>query len=195
MANIDLNLKSEPVGQHKIRVSWVDAKIQEKTPQTTAVVYGVGLGGFVLSAVITMSGAPIVILVWLVTVGVLMFSYSRRVPLSNMVEFGCEITTHGGHRFNTNEITRIEYGSEGQMTGGTKRKLANGADAPDQTMIRLWLNDSAPHVVSVNNWDNGVNHEIRDTLAKALDTVRKDQAKQNHEATHGKTSDFGMPDF
>jgi hypothetical protein len=191
----NLDLKTEPMGKDRIRVSWTDVKIKEQNAGTILTLVILAFGGFALAMFFTFNGAPIMLLVWIGAIIAFLWAGGQRRTEPNSIEFGRDVTTHQGRQFPTDEITRIEYGSEAQMTGGVKRKLANGADAPDQTMIRMWLNDSAAHPISVNNWQTQVNHEIRDALARALDEVRKSKAKEERTQKFGDQGDLGMPDY
>ena len=51
------------------------------------------------------------------------------------------------------------------------------------------------HNLSKNNWQQQVNHEIRDALAKGLEAVRDLDKQQEHEEKFGVVGDNGMPDY
>jgi len=192
----DLNLRVEQVGPDGIKVSWTDLKFKEDWGAVGNTAFGVGVIITFLGMIpIAMSGGWIVMPVWIGGL-VATFVYMRRPEeVPNSVTFGKTTTKHKDNTFTTSEITRIEYGPETQLTGAqTRTAFANENEQP-QTLIRLWINDNYAYNISLNTWQTQVNHQIRDTLAKALDQVRAGQAQQNHEATHGKQSDFGMPDL
>ena len=71
-----------------------------------------------------------------------------------------------------------------------------GDPMSDPSLIRMWVKDSYAEDISQNDWQNQVNHKIRDALAKALETVRNMDKQQEHEEKFGKVSDdTGMPDY
>ncbi|WP_299855388.1 hypothetical protein [uncultured Roseobacter sp.] len=187
-----LNLKVEPTGNGGAKVSWTDVAKRPDLPIIAHIAFGIWAIGGVFASIV---GGGVVGVIWFVgTIGWPLFLRTN-VDKPNSITFEREVTTHNGQTFPTSQISRIEYGLETQLTGAkTKTAFAMENENP-QTLIRLWVDDSYAHNISLNNWQNQINHEIRDTLAKTLDAVRKVEAEEKHEETHGKSGDFGVPDY
>jgi len=197
---IDLNLKVDRQNDGSIHVSWNDA-VEGAAPKWHAIIGFSGIGLFFfalifsgpLTPIVGDSHAGTVFFGMCVVAGIggflwLLLSSNTSYPVSNKVIITAAAFIHNNTPYPTTNITRIEYGDKKTLTGTSDPKVTN-------SLIRIWIDDNSAHVISENNWENQVSHQIRDTLAKALDEVRKGQADQNHETTHGKQSDFGMPDL
>lgn len=178
-----LKLKAERLNEGAIRVSWTDVYY---LPQHVQILFGlVAFVGFILGLVRSITTEAMLpfglaLLIALFTV----FLTLRRYSKINMVTFSADTTKtlHNGI-FPTAEITRFD------MT--TKQDEATG----NPTIIRLWIDDSASYTIAENKWDQGVNHQIRDTLDKSLRSVRDAEKTEQMEEEFGETGDFGMPDY
>ena len=191
----NLKLKSEWIDKETIRVSWVDVKIRERSFGSQTLLVFVALGGFFLSLSMLMSSGSLIGLpIWIGSILALIVFYSTKVKEPNSITIGKTETRHKRQIFPTNQITRFEMGSEIALLGAVATKPAIEGSV-NQTIIRMWIDDSSAYDLSKNNWQQQVNHEIRDALAKALDAVRNIDKQESHEAEFGKTGDFGMPEY
>lgn len=188
----NLNLKPTPTGNGGIKVSWTDVA---KRPNPSIVVMLVYSIFAVVGILLPLTTGFVGFVIWFgVTLGfpILM---KMKVEESNSITFERDVTTHKGQTFPTSDISRIEYGSEKELTGAITKTAFQMENEEPQTLIRFWVDDNYSHNISLNTWQNQVNHEIRDTLAKALDAVRKVEKEKEHEAEHGKKGDFGVPEY
>lgn len=189
----NLNLKARWVDDDTIRVTWTDVKAND---QMTAVAVFGGLAmvvGFVVSLLNNSFGGGAVSLI--AGFVFLIWWRSGSHSVENQVDFTADTVTHQGRKYPTKEITRFEYGLTTALTGTSVKRDGKGNALSDPTLIRMWINDARAVEISSNNWQNQVNHEIRDQLSAALRTIREDQTKREQEAEHGKVGDLGMPDY
>lgn len=192
-----LDLKGDWINDTTLRIAWNDVKAND---QNKAVPWIIGLGWFPLflfSMYNAISGGGFALMgILLVALVVIIFWYrggSTTVP--NHMDFSAQKVTVNGRDYQTPTITRFDYGVKSQLTGITPQKDGNGNSLSDPTLIRMWVNDSAPVTISENNWAFDVCHEIRDALDQALQKVRADEKETAKEAEFGKTGDFGVPDY
>ncbi|MCX7568317.1 hypothetical protein OS189_18420 [Sulfitobacter sp. F26169L] len=187
----ELKLNTEWIDDTTIRVSWVDT-VRSDFHSSNGVIYGsVGLSLFIAGMIIFFNTSNPSWL-WLGVIGAIfalfMWKHVEKVP--NNVVLGKETTIHAGKTYQTVEITRFEYGLRSTLTGN---RYDNGT--ADPTILRMWLNDSTAVKISENGWQFQVNHEIRAALDQALTAVRKDSKPVVQEQNHGKSGDFGVPDY
>lgn len=120
--------------------------------------------------------------------------YSVSRLFSNIVEITPSIIRHESLEFQTDLITRFEYGAKSQLAG-VPPKTVNGMVQADLTLVRMWVEDNRAYTISENHWQHQDNHQIRDTLDRALTAVRKGQAEAAHVEKYGVQDDKGMPDY
>ncbi|SFL44109.1 hypothetical protein [Shimia haliotis] len=181
-----------------LRVAWNDVKANDQNKSIQWVIGLVWFPLFLVSMFTAVSGGGFafmgILMVALIVTVIWFRSGSTTVP--NHVNFGTQAVTFKGRNYATTEITRFDYGVKSQLTGITPQKDGNGNSMSDPSLIRMWINDSAPVTISENNWSFDVCHEIRDALAKALDAIRNVEKKQSQEKEFGEVNgDFGMPDY
>lgn len=189
----DLNLQFTNEGENNVTVSWTDLDLPEFHRGQSNLfggVVGVGAIVFVLMGIGNL-WFLLVAIVWTVG-GIIMFKSTNAKP--NSVTFSPESVTVKGRQYPTDQVTRFEYGLRSQLTGQVPQQNQHGPMA-DPMLIRMWINDSSSVEVSLNNWQNQVNHEIRSALDETLIAVRKKLSEEKQEAVHGKTGDFGMPEY
>lgn len=191
-----LNLQTTRTDDGAIKVSWDDT-VKGDFTTSGANMYGLAaVGGFLLFTVLGFAagvGWFFLSIPWMLGC-ISMMRQTKMKP--NAVIFDKDRIRHGDDVFATPTVTRFEYGLRSQLTGQQPyRNPKTGDFASDPAMIRMWINDASAHIISESNWQNQVVHEIRDALDKALLAVRKEAVREEREATHGKTGDFGMPDY
>ena len=191
----DLKLRREDFEDGSFLISWVDTV----SPKFTG-----GGGQFIPIAVLALAGGLIIavvmetlapLIIGLLIAGGLLVLSRRNQEVPNAVGFSRDVITHKLQEFPTADITRFEYGLRSAMTGQEPNKHEPSGKSTDPMVIRMWINDAHAHQISINNWQNQVNHQIRDTLAKALDRVRKDSAKTHNIEKYGEKGEFGVPDY
>ena len=191
-----LNLQTTRTDDGAIKVSWDDTVKGDFTTSGQTMYGLVAFGGFLLFMILGFSagiGWMLLALPWVIGC-VFLMRQTKMEP--NAVTFDKDNVRHKGQVFETATVTRFEYGLRSQLTGQQPyRDPKSGHTASDPAMIRMWINDASAHIISESNWQNQVVHEIRDALDKALLAVRKEAVQLEREATHGKTGDFGMPDY
>ena len=192
----ELNLRSTEDKDGNIRVSWNDLKFSKSAQGGLTVSNIIFAGG----AIISMIGAFIgglnsnfdeatsffiatVIFTFLYIGNVL---WKRSEP--NSVTFNAAEVTWGHTRIPINEVTRFEYGHREQLTGAMR-------EGQNPMLIRLWVNDKKPISISGNNWQNQVNHEIRDALDSALQKVRKGNHESIRDERYGRIEEDGLPNY
>jgi len=200
MSKRDLNLKSEWIDPETVRVTWVDVKIRERDLSSGLLIVGVGLGGFFFAAFLAISSGNFIgLLLWLGALITMVVVGSKNYEQPNSITIGKNIIRHQENEFSTDQITRFEMGTEMALLGGVKTKPFVGEQGKDheanQFLIRMWVDDAHAYDLSKNNWQQQVNHEIRDALSKALEAVRDIDQKQEHEEKFGIVDDSGMPDY
>lgn len=193
-----LKLENDWIDDKTLRVSWMDVKSNDNNLFLTMVLpliaTAITFYGFYLG--MTTGSFGLILLGFVLILGTVGWSRMGALSVKNQVEFSPEYITHNGRKFRTNDVTRFEIGSKTTLTG--ENRMVDGQNNPmsDPMLIRMWINDTSPHVMSSNNWQIQVNHEIRDTLAKALEAVRNIDKQQDHEEKFGVVdSDTGMPDY
>ena len=189
-----LKLKSKWLDEETLRVSWVDVKANDNNlwlsmviPLIFAGVFVYGIFLMIANTTFSMLAVGMVGLFISITWAQLGSTKSR-----NHVDFSADAIEHEGRKFSTAKITRFEYGLRSTLTG------SGGQSSPmsDPNIIRMWIEDTRPHYISKNKWQNQVNHEIHSALTKALEAVRDLDKRQEHEAEFGKVDgDTGMPDY
>jgi len=190
---MDLNLKAHWLeGESVIQVSWNDHVLKSfnSSGGIFAVIAGVGCLFFAGLTISTQNVGWLLGMVLAIAIPVMMYNRPFLVP--KVVEIGRLETMANGQIFPTAEITRFDYGSRSSLSGVHPPQ---GSSA-DPIIIRMWLNDSRAITIAEHNWQNQISHEIRDTLARALEDVRNLDKQDAHEAEFGKSSgDFGVPDY
>lgn len=159
----------------------------------------VGLLFLVFSIVSLAGGSLGMALFWIfaiipVVIGTNIF-VRRTTWIANEARFTqSKIHTKAGS-FPTDRVTRFDYGIRSQMAGDPPPKEANGAPLPDPHIIRMWIDDSKAVTVSTNNWEAGINHDIRNALHSAWQKVRTAEKKQAHDEKYGRVGRDGIPDY
>lgn len=180
-----------------LRIAWNDVKANDQNKSIQWIIGLVWFPLFLVSMFTAVSGGGFafmgILMVVLIVMVVWFRSGSTTVP--NHVDFSTQTITFKGRNYATTDITRFDYGVKSQLTGITPQKDGNGNLMSDPTLIRMWVNDSAPVTISENNWSFDVCHEIRDALDQALQKVRADEKEAAKEDKFGKTGDFGVPDY
>lgn len=192
----ELNLRTTQVDNDNIQVSWNDIVLPE-FEGINGTLWGLIAGVGVIFGLIFSVGfetvVPGVIGVLIFIFSLIMFKSSRSVQ--KQITIGSEITAYEGRRYPTQQITRFDYGLRSQLTGRRPVKDGKGNEMADPMLIRMWLDDSSPITLSTNNWQNQVNHEIRDELEKALLTMRRSSAEAEREQKYGRVTSDGIPDY
>lgn len=187
-----LDLSANWIDDKTLRIAWNDVKANDQNGIAGGIIPITGLlimfAGFFISFFIAFLGLAILI------AGAIWFR-AGSTTVRNHVDFSAENITFNERRYSTTSITRFDYGVKSHLTGIAPKKDGNGNSMSDPTMIRMWVNDSAPVTISENNWSFEVCHEIRDALDQALQKVRADEKEATKEATFGKSGDFGVPDY
>ena len=192
----ELNLRSIEDKDGNIRVSWNDLKFS-KSAQGGLTVPNIIFGG---GALISMIGAFVnglnsdfdgatslfiatVFFTFLYIGNVL---WKRSEP--NSVLFSSKEVIWKNIKIPVNEVTRFEYGHREQLTGAMR-------EGQNPMLVRLWVNDKKPISISGNNWQNQVNHEIRDALDSALQKVRKGNHEASQDERYGRIEEDGLPNY
>lgn len=191
-----LNLQTTRTEDGAIKVSWDDTVKGDFTAGGQNKYGLAAVGGFLFFIILGFAagiGWMLLSIPWMLGC----ISLMRQTKMQpNAVIFDKDTIRHKDQVFATPTVTRFEYGLRSQLTGQQPyRNEKTGAVSSDPAMIRMWVNDASAHIISESNWQNQVVHEIRDALDKALLAVRKEAVQLEREATHGKTGDFGMPDY
>lgn len=180
-----------------LRIAWNDVIANDQNKPIQWIIALVWFPLFLVSIFTGLSGGGLsfmgILLVVLIVVVVWFRSGSTTVP--NHVDFSIQTITFKGRNYATTDITRFDYGVKSKLTGITPQKDSDGNSMSDPTLIRMWVNDSAPVIISANNWSFDVCHEIRDALDQALQKVRAGEKEASKEAKFGKMGDFGVPDY
>lgn len=186
----DLNLKTVWIDDKTARVSWNDAL-------SNALDKG-RVGFWLFAFCVLVFGGMIVaasgdyfgtgILMMLSSFGCL-FMMVRSHTKPNMIEISPDGVLHNGLLLDARRISRVEYGLRSQWTG------RNVGKEIDPTQIRLWFDDRVFHVISTNIWETQINHEIKAEIEDVLRKVNKEKAVSQRIETHGKTGNFGMPEY
>lgn len=187
----ELNLQTDWMADDVVKVSWNDTMKRTGTSGGQAAgAFGV-LGFFIVGVIAAFSmglGVFFLCIVGAFGFAIWMLTSSRVVP--NSIAVDPDGLHQDGRVFRLGDISRIEYASKSKWTGNPPKEGQG-----DPTQIRLWLNDSANHVLSENNWEIQINHRIRDEIDAAILAIRKMEAEERHEAEHGKQGEFGMPEY
>lgn len=183
-----------------IKVSWNDVVANDQSKSAGILIPIVAFVAFILAGGMILGGnaGGGFALLGMVLVGTIVGAIWFRAgstTVRNSMTFSAEKVSHKGRSYPTDRVTRFEYGMKSNLTGITPKKDGHGDSMSDPVMIRMWVDDSAPITITENNWEFGINHEIRDTLDNALKTVRQHNKQKQHEKEYGKTGDFGMPDY
>lgn len=191
-----LNLNAKWTGD-TLRISWNDVKANDQN-KAAAIIMPIAI--FVLfiwsgGVALTDGGFGFMGLVLVGSLVAVIWYRSGSTTVPNHVDFTAKSITFRGRKYQTTSITRFDYGVKSQLTGITPQKDGNGNAMSDPTLVRMWVNDSAPVTISENNWSFDVCHEIRDALDQALTKVRTDQKEAVKEALFGKSGEFGVPDY
>lgn len=193
----ELGLEPTWINDDTLRISWNDVKANDQNKSIQWIIGLVWFPLFLFSGYIGISGGGFalmgILFVALIVMAVWFRSGSTTVP--NHVDFSAEKITFKGRDFATSRVTRFDYGPKSQLTGITPQKDGHGNSMSDPTLIRMWVDDSAPVTVSENNWTYDVCHQIRDVLDQALQKVRADEKEAAKEAKFGKQGNFGVPDY
>lgn len=187
----ELSLRTDWMAGDVVKVSWNDTKRRAGTSGGQAIGALGALGIFIVGVIAAFSiglGAFLICMIGAVAFVIWMATGSYSVP--NSIAVDPDGLHQDGHVFPLDMISRLEYSRKSQWTGN---KTPDGQSDP--TQIRIWLNDSANHVLSENNWETQINHRIRDEIDAAILAIRKLDAEERHEEQHGKTGDFGMPEY
>lgn len=193
-----LNMKVTPKGD-ALKVSWKDSIHPEYGP-IEGVVYGLLFFGFFIIAAIMIVrsisfGSLFGILYWAAFIVLIWWLVKPSSSKKMKVIFGEDKTIAGDWTVDTAHITRFDYGLESQLLGARPALTFLGKEKPDPHLVRMWIDDVSPIVVSRNRWTLPVNHQIRDALEKTLRTVREGVAEAEHDRTYGKVTDDGIPDY
>jgi hypothetical protein len=200
---LSLNMDVDRRDDGSLHISWNDA-VRGVFPKREVTIFVSFLGTFILASIFarevsdglrTMGRDAPEIIFGLFIIGGTIISglwmlsamFGSR-PRPNSVTISDHTFLHNGITYPTANITRIEYGKKAALTGSQ-------SDNEHGSLIRIWIDDNSAHIISDNNWQDQINHQIRDTLARALDSVRKDKAKANKAEKYGDQGDLGMPDY
>ena len=195
----NINLESEWSDPETIKVSWTE-KISPKTIdhhprhyrrfKASMTVIGSCVVAFLFAVFFNLELIGILSFLGAISgFGIIVHTMTRNVTSS--VKIGKKTTSHEGFDFPTAEISRVEYGLESSLMAGS----TIGKGQQDAHIVRLWLKDETPIVLSENNWDAPANHKIRVALVQAIDTVRDLDRQQAHAEEFGSVGDDGMPDY
>lgn len=192
----DLKLQSQWINDRTIRVSWMDVKIRERNAGNQMAMVVVTLGGFFLALGMGLSSGNLWgLLLWLGAVFGWVWWASTKEEVPNSIDIGSDATTHNGRSFNTQDITRFEMGTEVALLGASSTKPIIGENI-NQTIIRMWLNDTSAYDLAKHNWQQQVSHEINSALTNALKEIRDLDKQQEHAEKFGVVDgDTGMPDY
>lgn len=192
-----LNLKAVWLDDDTLRISWIDVIANDTNKAAAIIIPIVAFVVFIYSSFLAISGRGFTLMgLTLVSLFVFVIWFRNGTTSTpNHVDFTAKQIKHNGRTFQTNEVTRFDYGITSSLTGITPARDGNGNSMSDPFLVRMWVNDAYPHKVSSNNWEMQVNHQIRDALSQALDAVRDRSKKQKTEEEFGAVGDDGMPDY
>lgn len=185
-------LKTKRIDQKTVSVSWIDSfHIEWVIVRFLATI--IGAIGFIVG-LIGMYVSP-----WTAVYGIaflfgILFLLNCNYPKTNKVVFSENHIKHRWKYYPINQITRIDYSNRSQWTR-KQPEVINGKPQFDPIQIRMWFNDDTNLVISTNTWQPQVNLRIRNALDNALQTVRKSTVEIEREEIHGKTGDYGLPDY
>ena len=194
----DLNLKVESVpypepefeGDEYFKITWNDVYNERGSPIILLMILVVGVMlMFTPYTLYALAGTMVAFFV------AAKFTLNFDVTFPRHINIGPHWVFCKGKRYNLADVTRFEYGLRSQLEGIPPEQRVEGRPGFDPFLIRMWINDSFPVNLAKNNWQAQVNHEIRDTLDKALREVRGRAVQEKQEAEYGKIEDDGIPDY
>lgn len=188
----ELNLRTDWIADDVVKVEWNDTWKVSSSNGAMALAVIAAFGVFVVAAFLSLStgGMGFFVIGFPLALGIALFAIYASFTNAQSLAVDPEGLHKDGQTFPLQDISRIEYGARSKWTGNTPQQGQS-----DPTQIRLWLRDSANHVLSENNWETQINHRIRDEIDAAILAIRKMDAEERHEEEHGKAGDFGMPDY
>ena len=190
---LKLNLQTEWLDSETVRVSWNEPHMTGHKGETVKGPIGYAAGGCIIAGVLLPFLTGAWILLALLPLGYLIIAFGMFVqPLHKSVEFGREQTRFKDSAIKTADITRIAVDSTFQWSDLSDEERKKSGF---KTQILLWVNEEIPFELSVNKIPKETSLLIRNTLDKALSELRKTTEQQAHEEKHGKSGEFGMPEY
>lgn len=192
-----LKLDGTWIDDDTLRISWMDTKAIDRYRFASFITSCFILGLFFIGVYISFTDGGFTLFFVSIVAAIIWSIYYRvgSISVRNHVDFSSQTITFKGRSYDTDKITRFDYGVKSQLTGITPGTDGNGNVRSDPTLVRMWVGDSAPVTISENNWAFDVCHAIRDALDQALQTVRADAKAAATEAEFGKSGEFGVPDY
>lgn len=132
-------------------------------------------------------------IIWAFIMGASVLYLRRHRTKSRRIVFNREHMVFEGHRFPLGKISRVAYSSRGQWDSSDFEKN-------NDAQIRVWFQeDMRSLVVGENRWTNEINHEIQQTLERAIMHFRRaaaeaEQEKLRKDAEASRAS-FGIPSY
>ena len=155
----DLNLTAKWINDATLRIAWNDVKSNDQKQAMQWVLSLVWLAFFLLSifTVLNDGGFALFGLVCIAFIAMMVWYFgSTTVP--NHVDFSIQSVTFQDRNYPTASVTRFDYGVKSQLTGIMPQKDGNGNSMSDPSMIRMWIDDSAPVTISESKWSFEVCH-------------------------------------